>query len=121
MLAVKLPRERLIEAGAWFRHEFAKRNQKGIEVKLANAVWAQQGQKVAAGLPGGPQDQVRHANRGSRFPGRPQQARQLINQWAARQTNDKIKDYLPEGEFSNLTMMVLANALYFKGRLVRTF
>nr|XP_043890257.1 leukocyte elastase inhibitor-like [Solea senegalensis] len=42
-------------------------------------------------------------------------ARVNINTWVEEQTQDKIKDVLPEGALSSLTRLVLVNAIYFKG------
>ena len=42
-------------------------------------------------------------------------ARKTINAWVEKQTNDKIKDLLHEGDLTDLTRLVLTNAIYFKG------
>ncbi len=42
-------------------------------------------------------------------------ARKKINAWVEEQTNDRIKDLIPEGMLDPLTRLVLANAIYFKG------
>jgi serine protease inhibitor len=42
-------------------------------------------------------------------------ARQAVNDWVQNQTRDRIKDLFPEGSINNLTRLVLANAIYFKG------
>lgn len=42
-------------------------------------------------------------------------ARQEINIWVEDQTNDRIKDLIPEGMLGSRTRLVLANAIYFKG------
>ena len=42
-------------------------------------------------------------------------ARQAINLWVAAQTNDKIKDLIPQGVLNELTRLVITNAIYFKG------
>ena len=42
-------------------------------------------------------------------------ARQAINLWVAAQTNDKIRDLIPEGVLNELTRLVITNAVYFKG------
>ena len=46
---------------------------------------------------------------------KPEDARALINLWVAAQTNDKIKDLIPQGVLDQMTRMVLTNAIYFKG------
>lgn len=38
-----------------------------------------------------------------------------VNLWVSETTNGLIKDLLPHGSLSDTTMLVLANALYFKG------
>lgn len=52
---------------------------------------------------------------------KPEDARALINLWVAAQTNDKIKDLIPEGVLSNMTRLVLTNAIYFKGAWANQF
>jgi len=42
-------------------------------------------------------------------------ARLKINGWVEDQTNDRIKDLIPEGMLDRMTRLVLANAIYFKG------
>lgn len=41
-------------------------------------------------------------------------ARELINDWTAEQTADKIPELIPDGVLSALTRLVLVNALYLK-------
>ncbi|PHT84686.1 Serpin-ZX [Capsicum annuum] len=38
-----------------------------------------------------------------------------VNQWAKMKTNDLIKEILPHGTVNNMTRLIFANALYFKG------
>ena len=40
-------------------------------------------------------------------------ARQTINDWISQQTEERIKDLLPEGSITQLTRLVLTNAIYF--------
>ena len=43
------------------------------------------------------------------------QAAARINQWVENQTNNLIKDLIPEDAINALTMLILTNAIYFKG------
>jgi serine protease inhibitor/ankyrin repeat protein len=43
-------------------------------------------------------------------------ARQTINQWVQKKTEDKIKDLILPGQLNDVTRLVLTNAIYFKGR-----
>ncbi|XP_051465188.1 ovalbumin-like [Apus apus] len=45
----------------------------------------------------------------------PDQARQLINSWVENQTNGQIQDFLEPGSVDLETVLVLVNAIYFKG------
>lgn len=48
------------------------------------------------------------------FRGEPEASRLVINTWVEDQTNEKIKDLLPENSISSDTAVVLTNAIYFK-------
>lgn len=89
--------------------------QKGIELSIANALWAQKGHPF---LPtfletakGEYQANVAQAD----FETGADAARGQINRWVAQKTKDKIRDILPPGSLNQLTRLVLANAIYFKG------
>ncbi|XP_077209428.1 leukocyte elastase inhibitor-like [Paroedura picta] len=43
------------------------------------------------------------------------EARKQINQWVEKQTDGKILDLLPEGTVSEMSRLVLVNAVYFNG------
>ncbi|KAL5725422.1 hypothetical protein ACHQM5_008569 [Ranunculus cassubicifolius] len=49
------------------------------------------------------------------------EAIQKVNRWAEESTNGLIKDVLPEDDFNPARRIILANALYFKGRWLDRF
>ncbi len=55
------------------------------------------------------------------FSGDPEGSRQDINDWVSEKTEDRIKDLIPEGGISNLTRLVLTNAIYFNASWLFTF
>jgi serpin B len=48
-------------------------------------------------------------------------ARQTINAWVEKQTNNRIKDLLPAGSLEADTRLVLTNAIYFKAQWKEVF
>ncbi|XP_061025656.1 serpin B3-like isoform X2 [Eubalaena glacialis] len=50
-----------------------------------------------------------------------EESRKMINSWVESQTNEKIKDLFPEGSLGSLTVLVLVNAVYFKGQWCQKF
>ncbi len=55
------------------------------------------------------------------FAGESEKSRQTINNWVEDQTNNKIKDLIPKGAISEMTRLVLTNAIYFKGEWMEKF
>lgn len=51
----------------------------------------------------------------------PDGARQIINKWVEVQTEDKIKDLLPQGSIQSSTALVLTNAIYFNAAWASPF
>ncbi|XP_042629190.1 leukocyte elastase inhibitor-like isoform X4 [Cyprinus carpio] len=48
-------------------------------------------------------------------------ARVNINKWVEKNTQEKIKDLLPQGSIKEITKLVLVNAIYFKGNWEKKF
>ena len=44
-----------------------------------------------------------------------EEARNVINSWVEDKTRDKIKELIPSGSMTDMTRLVLVNAVYFKG------
>jgi serpin B len=55
------------------------------------------------------------------FRNAPDPSRVTINDWVAKQTNDKIKDLLPPSSIKGRTRMVITNAIYFRGNWEHAF
>jgi serine protease inhibitor len=87
----------------------------GCTLHVANALWGQQGY--------GFRDEFLALNRihygaGFRevdFAGAPEQARQTINAWVEDQTEKMIRDLLRKGDLDAADVLVLTDAIYFKG------
>ncbi|XP_064336474.1 serpin B3-like [Camelus dromedarius] len=55
------------------------------------------------------------------FANAPEESRKMINSWVERQTNGKIKDLFPRNFLDSSTVLVLVNAIYFKGQWHQKF
>ncbi|XP_077862480.1 LOW QUALITY PROTEIN: leukocyte elastase inhibitor-like, partial [Saccoglossus kowalevskii] len=55
------------------------------------------------------------------FAKKTEEARQMINDWVESQTDGKIKDLLAEGVLDPMSVLVLINAIYFKGSWASKF
>ena len=85
-----------------------------LQINIANALWVQQGFEFNQEFL-----DILSANYNAGLKlvdfSDAEAARQAINLWVAAQTNDKIKDLIPQGVFDELTRLVITNAVYFKG------
>ncbi len=90
-------------------------NGAGCRLHMANALWGQQGEGFL--------DEFlaltkKHYGAGFRevdFVQATEQARKTINTWVAGQTRKKITELLQRGDLDPSTVLVLTNAIYFKG------
>jgi serpin B len=87
----------------------------GYQLDIANRLFAQQQypfetafKNITANDYGAPLEEVD-------FVRNTEGSRRRINQWVENQTNDKIRDLLPEGSVKDNTRLVLTNAIYFDG------
>ncbi len=89
--------------------------QAGLELSVANALWAQTGHPfLPAFLDLAKSEHLANLNQVD-FRTASETARAEINRWVAERTKDKIQDILPPNSVGDLTRLVLANAIYFKG------
>ena len=92
-----------------------------FRLNVVNALWGQTGHKFAA-----PFLDTLALNYGAGlrvldFGQQPDPSRKLINKWVEQQTENRIKDLLPEGSVDNLTKLVLTNAIYFNAAWAKPF
>jgi len=101
----------LLESRSWQGKDSEGKDQ-GVLVKTANSLWAQKDlpferlflDTLAADYGAG----VRLVD----YRTAAEDARETINEWVAGQTEDKIKDLIPQGALDELTRLVLVNAVY---------
>ncbi len=83
-----------------------------VRLSIANSLWGQEG---FAFLPEFLDTLAEHYGAGMRvvdFVTATEAARQAINDWVAGETNGRITDLIPEGVLSEMTRLVLTNAVY---------
>jgi serpin B len=101
----------LLKSRSWQGKDSEGKDQ-GVVVKTANSLWAQKDlafeklflDTLAADYGAG----VRLVD----YKTAAEDARTTINEWVAGQTEDKIKDLIPQGALDELTRLVLVNAVY---------
>lgn len=92
-----------------------------FRLRTANSIWGQDGFAVLD-----PFLDTLAVNYGAGmhvldFEGNTEGSRQTINGWVEDQTNDKIKNLLPQGVIQPSTKLVLTNAIYFSAAWAKPF
>ncbi len=98
-------------------------NQKarGYALAVANALWGQKDYGFKKAFLEFLQQNYEASLKELDFTAEAEKSRQTINQWVEKQTNDRIKDLLPQGSIMPSTRLVLTNAIYFKGKWADQF
>jgi serpin B len=96
------------------RPEYLQNDAQPLVFTIANALWLQEDFQVEQAFLDQLTENYQAGLQLVDF-SEPEEARQAINLWVAAQTNDKIKDLIPEGVLNALTRLVISNAVYFKG------
>ena len=89
-------------------------SQDGLVLRPVNQVFQQDGFDVESAFLDTLAERYNAGVRLMDFSGNPETARVDINAWVEAQTNERIQDLLPVGSITDLTRLVLANALYLK-------
>ena len=94
---------------------------KKYKLSTANAIWAQKDYQFLAEYFNRVEKYYGGKANNLDFAKDPEGSRITINNWVEDQTNDKIKDLIPQRVIDALTRLVLTNAIYFKGEWVKQF
>lgn len=89
---------------------------KGVEISLANKLWADKQYKFKCSFTRGVRKNYNAPLVRMDFRNSPEPSRLEINGWVEQQTKSRIKELLPNGAITDLTALVLTNAIYFKGQ-----
>ena len=88
---------------------------KNYRLEISNALWGQQGYAFQPEFLELVQKYYAGGFNTVDFAGATEASRQTINSWVEQKTANKIKDLLAQGSLTELTRLVLTNAIYFKG------
>ena len=123
-----LPQDRLHTAFNGLDQELSARGEgaqgkddEGFRLNIVNAIW---GQKDYSFLQNYLDTLARNYGAGLRvldFMGAPEPSRVTINDWVEEQTEERIKDLIPEGAINVMTRLVLTNAVYFNAAWASQF
>jgi serpin B len=111
-----LPPERLHDAFAQLRVQLeGSAVRRPYDLYVANRLWGQKGFPFQADFL--QLTRTRYAAELAEvdFQQQTEQARQAINRWVEEQTRGKITDLIPPGGLTPQSVLVLTNAIYFKG------
>jgi len=121
-LHFSLNQERLHPTFLKLMHELqADSTRGGYELSVANALWGQEGYKFHAAFIDVTKNYYGAGFKGVDFAKNTELTRQTINQWIEEKTKDKIKELIQPGILTELTRLVLTNAIYFKGNWMSQF
>jgi len=95
--------------------------QGGATLAVANGVWYQRGREPLASFLQTARQEFRAEVRVADFSADLPVSRRMINYWVEQKTGGKILDLMPAGALTPRTRLVLANAIYFKGKWAQPF
>jgi serpin B len=85
----------------------------GFKLNVINAIWGQQDYKFMQAFLDVIAENYNAGMRVLDFEKDPEGCRQAINEWVSEQTDGLIKELLPANSITDLTRLVLTNAIYF--------
>jgi serpin B len=117
-----LPQEQLHPAfGQIVKQINGDGSKRGYQLSTANALWGQKGYPFLPDFLSLTRTNYGAGLKEVDFANATEQARQTINAWVEKETQDKIKELLKVGILTPDTRLVLTNAIYFKGSWASQF
>ena len=111
-----LPNQRLHPAFGFLQKQLIQEEKsRGYQLFLANALWGQKGEPILKEFLDLNKDYYDAGLTLLDFVNETEKSRQIINQWVEEKTKEKIKELIPQGGVDPATVLVLTNAIYFKG------
>ncbi|MCX5667958.1 MAG: serpin family protein [Candidatus Omnitrophica bacterium] len=92
-----------------------------FELNAVNALWAQKGYAFLPDYLKAVKEDYNAQARELDFKNAAEASRGIINTWVEDKTKNKIQDLIPQGVLTDLTRLVLTNAIYFKGKWESVF
>jgi serpin B len=89
------------------------KDEEGFRLHVVNAIWGQKDYKFLGEFLDVLAQNYGAGLRIADFINETEQSRVTINKWVSDQTEERIKDLVPQGAINQLTRLVLTNAIYF--------
>lgn len=123
-----LDQDKLHPVFNWLDLEFEKRGQgaegkdgEGFRLRIANSIWGQKDFKFLSPFLDVLAINYSAGLRTVDFIKDTEKSRITINDWVEEQTENRIKDLIPQGGVNQMTRMVLTNAIYFNAAWLNPF
>ena len=97
------------------------RQTSAYELQIANALWLEKSYPIQPNFISTLKPSYGTVVFPVDFKSRPEPVRTEINEWVLRHTNDRIRDLLSSGDITDLTRLVITNAVFFKGDWAEPF
>ncbi len=97
------------------------RQTSAYELQIANALWLEKSYPIQPNFISTLKPSYGTVVFPVDFKSRPEPVRAEINDWVLRHTNDRIRDLLSSGDITDLTRLVITNAVFFKGDWAEPF
>lgn len=102
-------------------HNTLNGKDRDYELHTANALWMQEDYPILEDYIDAVVNYYSGEANSLDFSGAPEESRVTINDWVEEKTNDRIKDLFPPNSIDRDVVLVLTNAIYFKGDWLNEF